>query len=46
MLSFFIHLCIDITVGPMIDAMISGTAFGISSNMLNDGKLLWNMDKL
>ena len=46
MLSLFIHLCIDITIGPAIDAAISGTAFGIASNVLNDGELLWNMDRL
>ena len=46
MLSFLFHLCIDINIGPAIDAMVSGAAFGVSSNILNDGKLLWNMDKL
>lgn len=45
MLSFLFHICVDIIFGPAIDAMIEGLTFGITSNILNNGQLLWNTDK-
>lgn len=44
MLSFLLTMCIDITFGPIVDAVTSGFLFALSSNILNDGELLWNMD--
>lgn len=45
MLGFLFHLCADIIFGSTIDAMIGGLTFGMTSNILNNGQLLWNMDK-
>lgn len=45
MLSFLFHICIDMIFGPTIDAMIGGLTFGMTSNILNNGQLLWNTDK-
>ena len=45
MLGFFFFFCADIIFGPTIDAMIGGLTFGMTSNILNNGQLLWNTDK-
>ena len=45
MLSFFFFFFIDKNFGPTIDAMIGGLSFVMTSNILNNGQLLWNMDK-
>lgn len=45
MLSLLLNLCVDIIFGPVIDSVITGFSFGVASNILNNGKLLWNMDK-
>lgn len=45
MLSLLFHVCIDMIFGPVIDAVITGFTFGISSNILNNGQLLWNTGK-
>ena len=44
MLSFLLNLCIDITFGPIVDAVLSSFTFTVCSNILNDGELLWSMD--
>lgn len=45
MLSLLLNLCMNMIFGPVIDSAIAGFSFGIVSNVLNDGQLLWNMDK-
>ncbi len=45
MLSLLFHVCVDMIFGPVIDAVVTGFSFGTVSNILNNGKLLWNMDK-
>lgn len=45
MLSLLLNLCMNMIFGPVIDSVVTGFSFGTVSNILNNGKLLWNMDK-
>lgn len=46
MISFLLILSAKLMFEPIVDAVITGLSFGISSNILNNGLPLWNMDEL